>query len=243
MRALLRMIIAGCLMTALAGQAAETRVAVASNFTTTAKALAADFERRTGHRVRISFGSTGKLYTQIYNGAPFDVFLAADAARPARAEREGLAVPGTRFTYARGKLALWSTDDAPEQRLRQGAYQRLAIANPKTAPYGAAATRLLEQLGLAALRDRLVMGENIAQTYQFVATGNADLGLIAVSQLDRARPGHHWLVPESLYPPIPQQAVLLKQGERSRAARAFLDYLDQPPAQAIIAGYGYGVGR
>ncbi len=228
------------------GQAAtdEARIAVASNFTAVARELVDAFEASHRYRVRLSFGSTGKLYTQIYNGAPFDAFLAADEERPARAENEGLAVTGSRFTYATGKLALWSgrsgSGDALLQQLQDGNYQRLAIANPRIAPYGSAAQEVMRQIAQEDASARLVYGENIAQTYQFVATGNADLGFVALSQVVLRPEGSAWVVPETYYTPIRQQAVLLKSGAGSDAARAFLAYLQQDSALAIIRRHGYG---
>ncbi|WP_426415213.1 molybdate ABC transporter substrate-binding protein [Aestuariirhabdus sp. LZHN29] len=219
--------------------AAEVRVAVASNFMVAARALAADFERRSGHRLRISSGSTGKLYTQIYHGAPYDLFLAADAERPMRAEREGLAVTGTRFTYATGRLALWSPQGDPLNRLQQGDFRRLAIANPNTAPYGAAASEVLAQLHGDATRNKLVYGENISQTHQFVASGNADLGFVSLSQLQQEEGGNLWLVPQHHYRPIQQQVVLLKGAISFQPARDFLAYLQGESAGAIIAAGGY----
>ena len=223
-------------------------VAVAANFTDAARELAKRFERATGHTARISYGSTGKLYAQIENGAPFEVFLAADAARPERAEAEGLAVAGSRFTYATGTLVLWSSDagrfdDGPAY-LRAAAFDRAAIANPKTAPYGAAARQVLERLGLwSALRPRLVRGDSIAQTFQFTATDNAQVGFVAFSQIKAwsGDPGSLWRIPEDHYEPLVQQAVLLKRGEENPAARAFVDYLRGDEARALITDFGYGI--
>lgn len=224
--------------------AGPATIAVAANFADAATALKQDFESRTDHGLQLVFGSTGKLYAQIRNGAPFDAFLAADTERPRRLEREGVAIMGTRFTYARGALALWSprqgiVDDAGKL-LESGDYRFLAIANPSLAPYGAAARQVLERLGLwSALQQRLVFGENIGQAFQFVATGNADLGLVALAQLsDPYRPaeGSRWIVPETLYDPIEQQAVRLSDHP---AAVSFLDYLRSEPAHHQIARYGY----
>ncbi len=235
----------GLLISTTSLLAGEARIAVASNFTAVAKELAGDFSQRSGHRLKISFGSSGKIYTQIYNGAPFEVFLSADAERPERLEREGLVLAGSRFTYARGRLALWSpsSTDAEQiqQRIEQGDYRRLALANPKLAPYGAAARSYLNSLMLENVERYSVYGENIAQTYQFVATGNADLGLVALSQL-QSQPVHsYWVVPEQSYQPIRQQAVLLKRGQHSDVAKAFIVYLRQSDAQAIIGRHGYGI--
>lgn len=229
-------------------QADETLIAVAANFTGTAHALIQQFETQTGHTVKASFGSTGKLYAQIENGAPFDVFLAADAARPERAEQAGLAIAGSRFTYARGKLALWSPKahlfDDPNTYLAQAAFRHLAIANPRTAPYGLAAQQILTRLGVwNELQGKLVQGDSIAQTFQFIATGNVDAGFIALSQLHdwKSDQGTTWIVPDAYHEALNQQAVLLKRGQNNPAATAWLDFLRSPEAVAIIEGYGYGV--
>lgn len=226
----------------------EVQVAVAANFTAPMQDIAQAFEQDTGHRVVAAFGSTGQLYAQISHGAPFEVFLAADAATPARIEQDGLAVTGTRFTYATGALALWSADASlisdGEQLLRSGNFQHLAIANPKTAPYGLAATQVMQQLGLsAALAGTLVEGQSIGQTYQFVASGNAELGFVALSQVYRngeITTGSAWQLPAGLYEPIHQDAVLLDKGADNPAAAALLSYLEGERAAAIIRSYGYG---
>lgn len=229
-----------------AAQAGEAKIAVAANFTAAAREIAAAFAQETGHTALLSFGSTGKLYAQIAHGAPFEVLLAADEARPARAEAEGLAVPGSRFTYAVGRLVLYSPDPArldPAGGVRAALLTggKLAIANPKTAPYGAAAVQTLQALGLyQQVRPRLVLGENIAQAHQFVLTGNAPLGFVALSQVIGAQGGSRWLVPASLHAPIRQDAVLLQRGAGSQAARVFLDYLRGERAGAILRRYGYG---
>lgn len=224
----------------------EAQVAVAANFAAPAKLLAERFSRETSHKLSLSVGSTGKFYAQISNGAPFDVFLSADDETPLRLEKEKLTVPGSRFTYAVGKLVLWSPApnlvDANGDVLRRGAFKRLAIANPKLAPYGAAAQQALEKLGLwTELRGKLVLGENIAQTLQFVASGNVELGLVALSQVQEGgKPGgSHWRVPQSLYDPIRQDAALLTRGSGNPAARAFLEYLRSGPAREIIRAAGY----
>lgn len=236
-------------LSALSGTAfaADVQVAVASNFIAPMRAVAAGFERATGHRVRLAFGATGKFYAQIRHGAPFDVLLAADDTTPAKLEREGLAVAGSRFTYAIGRLALWSAQpgfvDAEGRVLEQGRYRRLAIANPRLAPYGAAAVEVLERRGLKArLRPRLVQGENIAQTFQFVASSNAEVGFVAVSQVfvdGRLVRGSAWVVPQALHAPIRQDAALLARGRDNPAARALLAYMKQDEARAIIRAYGY----
>ncbi|NKN33753.1 molybdate ABC transporter substrate-binding protein [Marichromatium bheemlicum] len=223
-------------------QAEEVRVAVAANFTAAMKEIATAFEQATGHSTRISYGSTGKLYTQIVNGAPFDVFLAADQRRPALLVEEGRA--SAPFTYAIGELALWSADPAlitdGAALLESGAFERLAIANPKTAPYGAAAMEVLESLGLAeTLAPKLVRGDNIAQTYQFVATGNAELGFVALAQIALDPSGSRWTVEPSHYRPIRQDAVLLDGAGSNPAAQALLDYLQDEAARAVITRYGY----
>lgn len=231
-----------------AAVAAEATVAVAANFTAPAQRIAADFERHSGHKINLSFGSTGKFYSQIVHGAPFDVLLAADAATPLRLLAEGRAVTGSRYTYALGRLALWSAQpglvDGRGAVLRHGRFVRLAIANPKLAPYGAAAQLALQRLGLwETLAPKLVTGENIAQAYQFVATGNAELGFVALAQVrggDSSR-GSLWRVPEHLYEPIRQDAVLLARAAGNDAARAFLAYLRSAAARAVIRDYGYGL--
>jgi molybdate transport system substrate-binding protein len=227
--------------------AAEVRVAVAANFSAPMQAIAGAFEQATGHRALLAYGSTGKFYAQIQNGAPFEVLLAADDETPARLEHQGLAVTGTRFCYATGRLALWSpqrgfVDDRGEV-LKRGRYAHLAIANPKLAPYGVAAIETLSGLGLlAALTPRLVQGENIAQTFQFVSTGNAELGFVALSQVyadGTFKSGSGWVVPARLHTPIRQDAVLLSQGKNNPAARALMTYLRSEKSQAIIRAYGY----
>ena len=225
----------------------STHVAVAANFTAAARQIAEAFSEHSEHEAVLSFGSTGKLFTQIANGAPFEVFLAADQERPARAVSEGLAVAGTQFTYASGKLALFSSkpDLVDPQGLilsQPERFNKVAIANPKLAPYGIAAVEVMRALGLeSALEPKWVMGENIAQTYQFVFTGNADLGFVALAQLAATPSGSHWIVPEDLYAPIHQDAVLLEKGADNPAARAFLDFLRGEVARGIIAQQGYGL--
>lgn len=227
--------------------AGETTIAVAANFTAAAKDIAQAFSAQTGHKAVLAFGSTGKLYTQIAHGAPFEAFLAADQLRPEKAEAEGLAVKGTRFTYANGKIVLYSADpsmiDGMGGVLKQPErIRKLAIANPKTAPYGAAAMEAMRNLGvLAGLSDKLVQGDSIAQTHQFVATKAAQLGFVAYAQVIHAKDGSTWEVPEYLYAPIRQDAVLLKKGETSEAAKAFLAFLQSSDAKAIIRSYGYGI--
>lgn len=226
--------------------AGEVTVAVAANFIAAARDIGAGFEAETGHRAVFSFGSTGQLYVQIAQGAPYEVFLAADRARPERAIEEGFAVAGSRFTYATGRIVLYSKDptlvQGPET-LSEAAFARIAIANPATAPYGAAAVETMTALGVYdALAARIVQGANIAQTYQFVETANAALGFVALSQIADHERGSRWLVPESFHAPIAQDAVLLKAGAGNDAARAFLAFLRSPAARAIKEKYGYGPG-
>jgi molybdate transport system substrate-binding protein len=233
------------------GAIADTvTLAVASNFADVTRRLVRSFEETTGHNVSVSFGSTGLLYSQIANGAPFEVFLAADSARPKKAEDEGLALPGTRFTYATGRLVLWSPSagafENGETWVKTLAFSRAAIANPDIAPYGRAAREVLERLGVwEVAQSRLVRGENIAQTFQFVATGNADAGFVALSQVRawRKDPGSLWEIPRAYYEPVVQQAVLLENGVDNRAARAFLEFLASPEARRVIAAAGYGVAE
>jgi molybdate transport system substrate-binding protein len=221
-------------------------VAVASNFGATAREIAARFEQDSDYEIRITTASTGKLYAQVINGAPFDVLLAADAERPRRLEAAGVGVAGTRFTYARGMLVLWSrTADDCHSALRNEDAGRISIANPDTAPYGAAARSYLQQAGLwDAVRERLVIGENIAQALQFAASGNAGLGFIARSQLQAPSlppASCSWPVPESMHDPIDQQAILLRRGAASEGANAFFEFLRSDAGRAIILRHGYGL--
>lgn len=236
---------ASCALALTGGHAiaAEARVAVAANFAAPAKALAVRFEAETGHRVVVSVGSTGKFASQIAAGAPFDVFLAADDATPRRLVAQGLAVAGTQATYAVGRLVLWSRDparvDADGRVLGRRDWQRLAIANPRLAPYGAAAMQVLSARGLAdAVAPRLVTGDSVAQAWQFVATGNAEIGFVALAQV-REGEGSAWRVPASLHDPIRQDAVLLARGRDKPAALAWLRFLRGAEARAMIAGFGY----
>ncbi|MFT3996706.1 MAG: molybdate ABC transporter substrate-binding protein [Asticcacaulis sp.] len=225
-------------------QAAEVKVAVAANFTETAKLLATAFEKKTGHKVTQSFGASGQFYAQITNGAPFEVFLSADAERPVKLDSDGLTVAGTRFVYAYGKLVLWSADKRVDTKgavLSKGNFDKLAIADPAAAPYGVAAIETLTKLGLyERLQPKIVKGGNIAQTYTFVATGAAELGFVALSQV-QSKSGSSWLVPANLYSPIDQQAVLLKTGANNPAARAYMAFLRSPEAVKIIRSHGYEV--
>lgn len=230
-------------------RAEVVQVAVAANFTAPAKTLAEVLAKTTGHEARLSFGATGAFYTQIKNGAPFDVFLAADSARPLKLEQEGEIVPGSRFTYATGQLVLWSARpgvvDDQGAVLRSGSFNKLAIANPKLAPYGAAAMQTLDKLGLAsALQPKLVTGESIGQTYTFIATGNADLGFVALSQVlegGKLKGGSAWVVPAANHAPIVQDAVLLKRGAGNPAAEAWMALLHSAGAKDLIRSYGYAV--
>ncbi|WP_462380804.1 molybdate ABC transporter substrate-binding protein [Pseudomonas sp. Marseille-QA0892] len=229
--------------------AQDLQVAVAANFTAPVQALAPGFEKATGHRLVASFGSTGQFYAQIKNGAPFQVFLAADDSTPERLEKEHEIVPGSRFTYAIGKLVLWSPEsdyiDEKGQVLQQNAFKHLSIANPKTAPYGLAATQTLDRLGLTEMIEgKLVEGQNITQAYQFVSSGNAELGFVALSQVSadgQLKSGSAWRVPEDLYDPIRQDAVILKGAKDNEAAQAFVQYLRSPEAAKVIESFGYSL--
>ena len=239
------------LVTLSATARADTvNIAVAANFTAPAKVLAAVFEKTTGHTAKLSFGPTGGFYTQIKNGAPFDILLAADDERPARLEKEGDTVPGSRFTYAIGKLVLWSAKpglvDAQGAVLKNGQFNKLAIASPKLAPYGAAAVETMNKLGLySALQPRLVEGSSIGQAYQFVASGNADLGFVALAQIQEAgviKGGSAWVVPTDLHTPIVQDAVILKRAAGNPAAKAWMQLLRSPKVkEQLVRGYGYDV--
>ncbi len=228
-------------------RAEEVQVAVAANFTAPMQKIAAEFEKDTGNKLSLSFGATGKFYAQIKNGAPFEVLLAADDETPARLEREGAVVAGSRFTYAIGKLVLWSAKeavvDARGEVLKRGGFDHIALANPKVAPYGAAALEVMKALGVTdTLTPKFVQGENIAQTYQFVSTGNALLGFVAMSQVyedGKLKSGSAWVVPGSLYSPIRQDAVVLEKGRNKAAAASLLKYLKGDKAKAIIRTYGY----
>lgn len=222
-------------------QADKVYVAVAANFTAAMKEIAVEFEQASGHHPVVSYGSTGKLYAQIEHNAPFEVFLAADQKRPKMLEEKNSA--SGHFTYAIGKLVLWSSDakrPIGEQALRDGDFKKVAITNPKTAPYGAAAIEIIKNLGIYdAIKPKLVTGDNLSQTRQFIATGNAELGFIAQAQIALDSSGSRWLVPGSLYAPIRQDAVLLTKGKDNPAAHALLDYLRGDAAKAIIQKYGY----
>ncbi len=231
----------------VAARAEVVHIAVAANFTAPAKALAEVFARTTGHEARLSFGATGAFYTQIKNGAPFDILLAADDERPRRLEQEGATVAGSRFTYAIGQLVLWSARpglvDGQGEVLKGGGFSKLAIAAPKLAPYGAAAVETLEKLGLAAaLQPKLVTGESIGKTYNFIATGNAELGFVALSQVlegGQLKSGSMWVVPAQYHAPIVQDAVVLQRAAGNPAAKAWMQLLRSPRTHDLIRSYGY----
>ena len=233
----------------LQARAGEVMVAVAANFTAPMQKIALAFEQETGHKAILSFGSTGGFYAQIKNGAPFQILLSADDETPLKLEKEGLGVAGSRFTYAIGKLVLWSKQpglvDEKGQVLKGGKFERIAIANPKLAPYGAAAIETMTRLGvLQALQPKLVQGENIAQAYQFVASENAQLGFVALSQVmsdGKIAQGSGWMVPASLHTPIQQDAILLSKGADNPAAKALMTFLKTDKMQALIRNYGYAL--
>jgi len=225
-------------------QAAQTIVAVAANFTDPAKEIAEIFKQKTGHEASLSFGATGNFYNQIQQGAPFEIFLAADSRRPQLTIEEGFGVQGTNFTYAIGTLVLWSAQEAKindETILQDSSIAHISYANPQAAPYGKAAIETLEHLDmLETVKDKLVEGQNIAQAFQFAKTGNAEIGFVALSQVVNEG-GSRWVVPQDYYSPINQDAVLLKNGADNEAALAFLDFLKTQEALAIIKKYGYGI--
>lgn len=246
----IRAVVLGVLMTSMVGAvcAADVHVAVAANFTAPAKELAPIFERVTGHKLVLSFGSTGMFYGQIKNGATYDVLLAADAKTPKKALDEGYGVTGTSFTYAVGKLVLWSLDASKitdgQKLLSSGEFNKCAVANPKLAPYGLAAYEALAAMDLLSkVQPKFVEGDNIGKAFNFVKTGNADVGFVALSQVyknGKMQSGSGWIVPENLYGKIRQDAVLLKQGKNQDAARQFLKFLQGPEAAQVKAAYGYG---
>lgn len=228
-------------------QADTVAVAVAANFTAPMQEIAPLFAKATGHEAQLSSGATGKFYAQINNGAPFDVLLSADASTPTKLANEKMAVAGSQFTYAKGQLVLWSAQtgyvDNAGEVLKTGTWRHIAIANPKLAPYGAAAQETLQKLNLAdSVAQRTVLGENIGQTYQFAASGNAELGFVAASQVmkdGKLQSGSAWIVPAELYSPIRQDAIVLQRASSNPAAQALLDYLKGPQARAIMQSYGY----
>lgn len=240
---------ASALLLALPVHTEEVNVAVAANFTAPMNVIATHFENDTGHKAKLAFGSTGRFYAQIKNGAPFQVLFSADDETPAKLVQEGLAERATGFTYAIGSLVLWSAKpgfvDANGAVLRSGKFNKLAIANPKTAPYGRAAIETLTRLGLlAVVEPKFVQGENIAQTFQFAQTGNADLGFVALSQVmkdGKINEGSAWQVPTDMHEPIRQDVIMLSSGRGNAAAEALLKYLKTDKAKAVIRSFGYGV--
>lgn len=241
--------LAASIVSAGSAQADEALVAVAANFAGAAEAIGAAFAEDTGHTIQVTTGATGKLYAQISEGAPFAILLSADAGTPARLEEDGNAVPGTRFTYAVGKLSLWSADagrigEDPKAALTSAETLHVAIANPELAPYGIAAREALTAMGLwETIQPKIVMGENIGQVFSMVDTGAAQMGFIATSAITGAAgapKGSRYDVPQAMFTPIKQDAVLLRAGEGNEAAIAFLDYLNSDQAKAIIASFGYG---
>lgn len=248
---ILLLTVTALLTVSVISKADTTLVAVAANFTKPMTDIAEAFEKTAGHSAKLSFGSSGKFVAQIENGAPFEVFLSADDKAPAKLEQSGFAVANSHFTYAIGKLVLWSATanlvDAQGEILSKGGFKHLALANPKLAAYGAAALEVLKNKNLLnKLQPLFVQGENIAQTYQFVSTGNAELGFVALSQVidnGKISSGSAWQIPENLYTPLHQEAVLLKKGEDNPAASALMQFLKSPEAKAIISKYGYGLAN
>ena len=235
-------------------EAKSVHVAVASNFSSTMKSLVAEFEKTSDYQIALSFGSSGKFYAQIKQGAPYELFFSADQAKPDALQKEGLVIAASRFTYAIGRLAVWSArpdfTNKIETKLKEGTFNKLALANPKIAPYGAAALQVLKNLELVdTTQSKWVRGENIAQTYQFISSGNADLGFIALSQLlgrnnvNKIQKGSYWLVPDKMHQPIKQDVVLLLGATQSQGARTFLEFIHTEKAQYIIAQYGYLVSN
>jgi molybdate transport system substrate-binding protein len=234
----------------LCAEAKTVHVAVAANFSKTMQSLVAEFEKKSDYEISLSFGSSGKFYAQIKQGAPYELFFSADQAKPEALQKEGLVIETSRFTYAIGRLALWSSradfTHQIETKLKDGSFKKLAIANPKVAPYGAAALQVLDHLELIdATRTKWVRGANIAQTYQFVSSGNAELGFIALSQIlainkvQKVKEGSYWLVPDMMHSPIKQDVVLLRMAANSLGAKAFLNFIQTDKAQNIITQFGY----
>lgn len=238
-----------CLLLSATAHGAEVQVAVAANFTKPMEKIATDFERSTGHKAVIAFGTVGKFYSQIQNGAPFEVLVSADEDTPKRLESDELAVKGSRYTYATGKLVLYSTKpgfvDGNGDILKRGDFRHIAIANPKVAVYGAVAVEVMKQKNVyEELESKFVLGESITQTYQFVATGNAELGFVALSQIYKDgeyATGSYWIVPQADYPAIKQDIVLLKKGADNQAAKALLEYMKSDEVKNIIQSYGYSL--
>lgn len=245
--ALLGLFVAPLLLGSAAARAETVSVAVAANFSDAAKAIGAAFKAKTGNDISISSGATGALYTQIAQGAPFDVFLSADSTTPKKAAQAGFADAGTDFTYAVGKIVLFSADPTlvtGEDTLKSGTFDKIAIADPKTAPYGAAAVEAMKKLGVYdALSSKVVTGTSIAQAYQFVDSRNAELGFVALSQVVNRKDGSRWLVPQEDYAPITQDAILLNPGKDSQAAKDFLAFLKSADGVKIIKSFGYEVGQ
>jgi molybdate transport system substrate-binding protein len=245
-RAALALVGLAVVLIGLPARAADVQVAVAANFTEPAKEIAAAFATKTGHHALLSFGSSGQFYTQVTQGAPFEVFLSADADRPKRMEQEGLGVAGTRFTYAIGRLVLYSHSpgvvDGKGAVLTNGTFEKIAIADPISAPYGLAAVQTMTKMGVYdRLQPKIVKGTSITQAFQFVQSGAAELGFVALSQVIQETGGSRWLVPASYHAPIEQQAILLQKGDRDPAAMAFIKFLRGPEAVAIIKRFGYEV--
>jgi molybdate transport system substrate-binding protein len=245
--AILGLALAPLLALATAAQAETISIAVAANFTDATKVLAKAFKAKTGDDLAPSFGATGQLYTQISQGAPFEIFLSADSTAPTRAVAGGFGVKGTQFTYATGKVVLFSADPKlvmGADTLKDGKFHKIAVADPRTAPYGAAAIAVMNKLGVySTLQPKIVTGASIAQTYQFVDTRNADLGFVALSQVINRKDGSRWMVPQKDYTPIAQDAVLLTPGKDDNGAKAFLAFLKSPAAAKIIESFGYEVGK
>lgn len=245
MRTLRQLVSLSLLCLSLPALAEQVQVAVAANFLAPMQAIASQFKAATGHEAVVVSGSTGKLFAQVQNGAPFEVFISADSKTPKKLAATGLALADTQFTYAKGKLALWSpkADAVKDESALKGDFAHLAVANPKTAPYGAATMEVLAKLGLTdAVSGKIVEGENIGQTFQYVATGNAELGFVALSQIykdGKLSKGSAWVVPAEYYSPLTQDAILLKKGENNPAASALLTFLQGDQAKTIIQQYGY----
>jgi len=242
-------LLVGLALVATAAHADEITVAVAANFTAPFNNIAAAFEKETGHKVVAAFGSTGKFYAQIRNGAPFDILLAADSETPARLVKEGAGVAGSQFSYAIGKLVLWSANpamvDAQGEVLKKGGFKHIALTNPRLAPYGAAAVETMKAMGVHdSLAAKFVTAETVTQAYQFVSSGNSQLGFLALSQVlkDGQVEGSAWIVPARLYTPILQDAVLLTPGKDKAGAAALLTYLKGEKAQAVVRSFGYETG-
>ena len=239
--------LAASLLLATSTNAAEVKVAVAANFAQPMKDIAAEFEKDTGHKLNLTQGATGKFYAQITNGAPFEVFLSADDETPSKLVKEGKAIAATQFTYAIGRLVLWSPDEKLVDQgggvLKTDKFKFLSIANARVAPYGRAAVQTMQKLGvLTAIEPRVVQGESISQTYQFVTSGNAQLGFVALSQVwdsGKLKSGSAWIVPEDMHEQLRQDIVLLNPGKESKAATALVDYLKSDKARKVIERYGY----